>query len=77
MISLLMKPMRPRILFFRSRISLYPIIDSKDITTKGLGNYLVRSGISLEAISLVAESTVKSFIVLEVKVKAHIFYSKI
>jgi len=42
-----------RIVFFRSRISLYPVVNNEEITTKGLGNYfvnfvrsdLVRSGV--------------------------------
>ena len=63
MISLLLKPKGPRILFvhlfaFRSGISLHPVINNKEITAKGLENHFVRSGISIEVISLEAESTV-------------------
>ena len=58
LILLLTSSRGPKIWLFRTRISLDPIINNKEITTEGLENQLFRSGNSLEAISLEAESTV-------------------
>ena len=51
----------PRILLFRTRISLDPVMNNKEITIEGLKNQLFRSKNSLEAILLEAESTVCGF----------------
>ena len=51
-----------RILFFSSGISLDPVKNNKEITVEGLKNHLIRSENSLEAISLEVESTVFSFL---------------
>ena len=45
-------------MLFRTRISLDPVMNNKEITIEGLKNQLFRSENSLEAISLEAESTV-------------------
>ena len=61
LISLLTSSRGPRILLFRTRISLDPVMNNKEITIEGLKNQLFRSKNSLEAISLEAESTVCGF----------------
>ena len=52
----------PKILFFRSRISLDPVMNNKEITTKLLKNHFLRSENPLEAFSLEPESTVYKFL---------------